>query len=556
MQRQTPDSLFLSSNLNHFTVDEPFQQMLLAFGLPEAYLPQLQQIGTFMAKKGLEILDYTDKAAPPRLRMFDLLGQRLDYVQINPGHREVLEYFLSQGIINATFTEGAPWHFHFALGYLLADAGMYCTLTVTKQTAYALFKYGDEKLKQEFLPHFLHTDPSQAWYGATFYSETQAGSDLGANKAVARRKGDMWYITSLDKYFASNAGIADAALVTARPEGAPSGPKGLALFFVPAYRKNGQPNYRIRRLKEKLGTRSVPTGEVELEDAEGYLVGSTEQGIYIALEVLTVARIANAIAAMGLARKAYLDALLYTHHREAFGKKLVDHPLIRRDLLEMEVELEANLALTLKTIDLFNTTWQQTPPYKTDYHYTRLMGHIAKNMTAEASAWITRMAMECHGGIGFMEDFPIARWHRDALVTPIWEGASNIQALDLLEVIVKKQAHRSFLEEMHQLASDVHDAELQKSIRQGLENCEQELNRMAKMKPDEAQYFAKDLLQLMGHTAALALLTWLGERPGAGKQSNRFLNIARIYAYRHLLRQALPLEWLRKAEEIFQLPVP
>ena len=545
--------LFLSYGTNHFLVDKPLQAMLQYTGLSEEYFPRLQKLGDLVGHEFLEIIDYIDKYAPPRLQMWDIHGERMDWVQLNPAHRQLLTQLMQTGIVRSSIGEGAPFQLHYAMGYLIADPGLYCTITLTHQTAYALHKYGDDTLKTKFLPCFITDDAEAQCYGATFYTEIQGGSDLGATRAVARKDGPRWRITTRDKYFASNAGVAHGALVTARPEGNPPGAKGLALFYVPAVREDGRPNYTIRRLKAKLGTRAVPSGEVEMEEAEAYLVGTLEEGIYIALEVLLLARLANAVAAMGIARKAYLEALAYTRHRRAFGKRLIQHPLVRKDLLEMETELEANLLLALKAVEKFNRVRDQRPPYTMDYHYTRFLAHIAKNMTAYASAEITRMAMELFGGIGFLEDFPVARWHREALITPIWEGTSNIQALDLLEVIVKKEAHVPFFDEMNALLQNVPHLTVKQLLTDRLQYLQNVIDEFRVLSEDEVQFIAKDLLTSLGELAAGLYLTDLAVHSASEAQKERFMKIAEVYVHRHFQKTPIAAAYLKEAETIFNL---
>lgn len=251
--------------------------------------------------------------------------------------------------------EGRGWPLHYALGYLLADGGLYCILTITHQVAYALHKYAPEReaVKRELL--YGKT------FGATWMTEIQVGSDLGANRTLARREGEAYRLYQGDKYFASGAGLADYALVTARPEGAPPGPKGLALFLLPR-EAEGRLNFRVRRFKEKLATRAVPSGEVELEGSLAYLIGKPEEGIYYTLETLTVARLANAVAAMGLAKKAHLEALFRVRRRSAFGRRLLDHDLVQHDLLEMRLRQVGGTALAFLAVAGFDRVWQETPP--------------------------------------------------------------------------------------------------------------------------------------------------------------------------------------------------
>jgi acyl-CoA dehydrogenase len=544
--------LFLSFGKNHFQIDQPLKTILKICGLPETYFPQLSELGKYVGGEFLELVDYIDKHSPPYLLMWDVHGERLDWVQLNPAHRELLVKLMQARIIRNTYVENAPHQLHYAMGYLIADPGIFCTLTLTNQTAYALKKYGNEELQRKFLPHFISDQPDDIRYGATFYTETQGGSDLGANRAVALKNGKIWRITSKDKYFSSNAGVANGALVTARPEGNPAGPKGLAFFFVPAIREDGSANYTIRRIKEKLGTRAVPTGEVEMEDSEAYLIGTPEQGIYIALEVLLLARLANSVAAMGIARKAYLEAYYYCCTRSAFGKHLVEHPLVKKDLLEMEVELEANLMLSFKAVEKFEQVKDARPPYSPEYHYARFLAHIAKNMTADASANITQQAMELFGGIGFLEDFPVARWHREALITPIWEGTSNIQALDLLEVIAKKNAHEVFFAEMKSLLDSVKEFPDWKLLSGQYNALQKMLTDLGSMSTQSAQFYAKDLLTSLGEFAASIFLVDAGMNRLLIERENRLLKIASIYIHRHLKKTRIPVELLEETDELLK----
>lgn len=553
MLNQSVDRFFSSYGVNHYTIDTPFQGLLRYVGLGKDLDGALTNFGHFAGTELLEVADYIDHVSPPRLRMWDVRGRRADWVQLNPAHKRLLTTALDHGMVRAVFTQNLPWTFHYALGYLLADPGLYCSIILTVQTAYALHKYGDDTLKSTFLPHYLTEDSDRAWFGATFYTELHGGSDLGANRAVARHHGHGWQIDTTDKYFASNAGIADAALVTARPHGRPGGPKGLALFFVPAFRPDGTANYRIRRLKEKLGTRAVPTGEVELQGTEAYLVGTLNHGIYQALEVLILARLGNAIGALGIARKAYLEAWMYARQRTAFGKPLIQHPLVQRDLLEMETEIEANLALTLKAVQAFDRSWQARPPYTNDFHYARFLAHIAKNMTADMSAAVTRQAMELHGGVGFLEDFSVARWHREALITPIWEGSSNIQALDLWELIQKKKAHIRFFDEIAAVAARCGEAALGDALTGGIQRQRKRIAELQDLSGSEAQFYTKTLLRDLGALGAAAFLAEAGETTKNKGLRRRFLDVARYYAAHHLEHAVAPLDLLKRAQRMINL---
>jgi alkylation response protein AidB-like acyl-CoA dehydrogenase len=437
--------------------------------------------------------------------------------------------------INRPPYEGGSWHHHFALGFLLADPGLYCSLIVTNQTAYAIHKYAPQQ--QEWLEPLLSGD---SW-GATWMTETQGGSDLGANNTQAVQVDGGWRLYGEEKYFASNAGLADLALVTARPEGAPPGPKGLALFLVPRIASDDALNYRVLRLKEKSGTRAVPTGEVAFDGAEAMLVGEPGLGIYYTLENLTVSRLANAVGAMGLARKAHLETLYRVEARSAFGEPLVAHPLVRQDLTDLSVRMAGGIALVFHAVEAFDRSWDARPPYTPAYHYARFLSHLAKNRTAEHAADATRLAMELHGGLGFLEEYAVARLHREALVMSIWEGTSNIQALDMLEAIRKKGAHEAFLDEFIGLLERASTPSAQLARRTLIRTFDslEEMNQM------EAQWYGKDVLRTLADAAQVALLYALAEEEG-----ERYARLAALYARRFLAKESYPV-WALEDEQVW-----
>ena len=498
---------------NVYEVDEPLKLTLRHF-LKKT--PDLSSLGAFAGGELYEVADYVDKLANPLHVMWSIRGERVDAVLLDPAQRWVLEKLMHEYKVNQPPFKGGSWHEHFAAIYLVSDPGIACILTVTIQTAYALAKYGDSALKR-FIPHLIG-EAEPIMYGATWFTEIQGGSDLGANLTKAVKTGDSWRLSGGWKYFASNAGLADVALVTARPEGAPPGVKGLGLFLVPRTRPDGSANFTIRRLKLKSATKSVPTGEVEFNDTVAYPVGELEKGIYYVLEDLMVSRLANSAGALGIARKAFLEALGYAQFRRAFGKKLIEHPLVVHDLLEMELLINGGLALMFKAIQEFQSVSSETPPYSEHYHYARLLTHITKNITAEAAAYVTRLAMELHGGLGFLEEFPVERLHREALITPIWEGTSNIQALDMLEAIVKKKAHMPLLDDMRGLS----ESEIALNALKVIEGT---LGKIAHMTAYEVEFHAKRILETIGHAIATILTADMGIKLG----DESILNAARLY---------------------------
>ncbi len=535
------EDISLAYGLDHYKLDYPFRNMLSAF---LGYEPDLSDLGRFVGREVYEVAYRVDRLSEPILLNWSVYGSELDTVWLDPREREVLVSLVRDYGVNRSPFQGKSWLEHYAGIYLVGDPGISCILTITIQTAYALYKYAQDGLRD--LYKGLTGISSDVRWGATWFTEVQGGSDLGANVTRAENVGGVWRLSGY-KYFASGAGLADIALVTARPPGSRPGAKGLALFAVPRINSNGSLNYRVRRLKWKSGTVSVPTGEVELLGSEAYLIGDLDKGIYYTMEDLMVSRLANSIGALGIARKAYIEAYGFSQVRRAFGKRIIEHPLLARDLLEAELGIEAGLALALKAIDSFDKSWRKKPPYDDDYHYARLLTHMAKNFTADIAADVTRRAMEIYGGIGFLHEFPIERWHREALITPIWEGTSNIQALDMLEAMVKKNAHTRLIEDLENMVTSSYWVA---SRRLGEELLEMAGKALRSIGEDSyrAQWTAKNVLDTLAKTVAIAGLIWL-----SGKTGNELLTMSGELYFSNTFRDRRLDAAVREVREIISL---
>ena len=525
---------------NHFEVDKPFQSMLRHF---TGKVPDLSSLGSFAGIELYEVADYVDKTGEPKLITWSIGGERVDEVWLDPSERRVLQRLMTEFGVNKPPYRGGTWFDHYASIYLISDPGIACILTVTNQTAYALHKYGNQEQKK-LVPALI--GESGVSYGATWFTETQGGSDLGANLVESQQEGGVWRISGDTKYFASNAGLADHALVSARPRGGKEGAKGLGLFLVPRFDSAGRRNFTVRRLKDKSATVSVPTGEAEFHRAEAHPVGELRNGIYYIMENLMVSRLANSFGALGIARKAYLEAYYYAQKRTAFRRRLVDHPLIRRDLVDMEVSIEGSLALAFKAVDQFERSWKEAPPYSDAYHYARLLTHVTKNVTADMAASVTRMAMEVLGGIGFLREFPVERLHREALITPIWEGPSNIQALDMLEVMAKKQAHLTLLDDMRKTRDKIVEGKDVAEL--AVKKIEEATARLSTHDGECAQFYGKDVLNVLGHGIATVMLLEIGNRSDA-----RFIDVGRFYSLRFLEGKWYGEDAVVGAEKLFAI---
>ena len=512
---------------NVLDLDKPFLILSSYFGQD---MEQLSSLGSYAGRDLYELAEHVDKRARPELIMWGIDGTRVDRAWLDPSEMSALERLVLEYGVNRYPYSMNNWHLHFASIYLISDPGLACVLTVTNQTAYAIQKYGSEDQKK-LLPA-LTGEAKQAMWGATWFTELQGGSDLGANTVTAELLDGEWHINGTTKYFSSDAGLADYALVSARRKGGEAGAKGLSLFLVPEITSDGSRNFMVRRLKDKSGTASVPTGEVEFHESLATPVGDPSKGIYYIMEDLMVSRLSNAFGALGTARKAYLEAYFYSMKRKAFGSNLIDHPLVMRDLMDMEVYFEGTLVLTLLAVESFQKSWKDEPPYSSSYHMARLLTHVSKNLTADMASYVTQLAMELHGGLGFLREFPIERLHREALITPIWEGPSNIQALDMLESMQKKNSHLPLLKMLEDMGKEV--SEMKETYERMLTGMKQAISGVGGMKTEDAQFFAKDLLNSIGHSLAVALLIHAGNV----KEDRRLLEVASLYQRRFVEKKA------------------
>jgi alkylation response protein AidB-like acyl-CoA dehydrogenase len=265
---------------------------------------------------------------------------------------------------------------------------------------------------------------------------------------------------------------------------------------VPRYRKDGSLNYFVRRLKDKIATRSVPTGEVELRDSQGYLLGSTDSGIYLILEVLNLSRVANSVVSVALAQRAMADALEHAERRSAFGKRILDHPLLGRQFAARLNALQSAFALAWEAVRLLDVVWMERPPYSERYHLFRLVAHLAKYWTAEFAADTAKWAMEVHGGLGVLAEYGVERWLREAMILAIWEGTSHRQVLDGLEAMERKRAHKTLFQHLGDTAPTKDLAGMEAEV-------EQHLKRPANEKEANAEVLFRRLAVLAADKLSL-----------------------------------------------------
>jgi alkylation response protein AidB-like acyl-CoA dehydrogenase len=319
--------------------------------------------------------------------------------------------------------------------FVQAEFGLMCPVSMTDSLTRTLSKFGDPALVARYLPALTSQDMDTLCQGAMFMTEQGAGSDIGATDVRAAPGPDgMWKLNG-DKWFCSNPD-AGLAMVLARPDGGPPGIKGIGLFLLPRLLPDGTANaYRILRLKDKLGTRSMASGEIRLEGALAWPVGDLGAGFRQMADMVNNSRLSNGVRAAGMMRRAVTEALYIAHRRVAFGRKLIELPLMRRQLAKMLIRAEQARTMMFQTAD---TLRRADAGEAGAYALLRILTPLIKFRACRDARQVTGDAMEVRGGCGYIEEFADARLLRDAHLGSIWEGTSNIVALDVLRATARE----------------------------------------------------------------------------------------------------------------------
>lgn len=515
----------IDTSLNFFEHDETLQTLLKESLSPKFYdyaHSELMKFGTLVANEIDERAKHTDREGQPRLEKYDKYGDDSSHVWVNEGYKKTVEETYRTGIVGYVHKDipelghKGNYLYSFAQGYLLSQAepGFHCPVTLTQATAYLLDHYANEEVKERFLPHVCATGDMELFEGATFLTERQGGSDVGANVVKAVADGENYRLFG-EKYFASNAGMAGVAMVLARMEGSAEGSRGLSLFAVPWRKDDGSLNgIQIRRLKDKLGVRAVPSGEVEFDGALAYVVGDPKKGFYYMMEALNLSRICNAVASLGIMRRAFNEALMYAERRNAFGKKLTDFPMVQESLATMKSKLEIELATTFDLIKLFDKVTSGNASDE-ETALNRLEIALVKKETAEQAIHFAHEAIEMHGGNGYIEDFVTPRLLRDAQVLTVWEGTANILGLELLRLVNKFSAHLLFINEMTERLDVIPESSWKQQVSNAMENLAKDLKLFADLDSDNQTIEAKGLMGTMAllYEGVIAL-EWAAQHGG------------------------------------------
>lgn len=399
--------------------------------------PALVAMGS-LASGPLWSLQQRDRQREPTLTQWDPWGRRVDHIELTDLWRQAARIAAEEGLVALAYERpfgNLSRVVQMALAYLFhPSSDIYtCPLAMTDGAAATLLAHGNRNLIDRALPRLTSRDPASAWTSGQWMTEKAGGSDVGLSETIATEEEGVWRLFG-DKWFTS-AATSEMALTLARPRGNGPGGRGLALFYVesrdPAGRLNG---ITIHRLKEKLGTRKLPTAELSLDGTVAVPVAGLSDGVRAIAPMLNVTRVWNAVSAIGEMRRALALARDYGRSRRVFGERLADKPLHRQTLASLQAEFEMAFHLTFFTIELLGRDdgGALSPDERT---LLRLATPLTKLATAKEAVALASESLEIFGGQGYIEDTGLPRSLRDSQVLTIWEGTTNVLALDVLRLM-------------------------------------------------------------------------------------------------------------------------
>jgi alkylation response protein AidB-like acyl-CoA dehydrogenase len=494
---------------NQYT-DDPALRDYLAWKLPRSMLvgiePELTRLG---ARVVLDILAAGDDAEsrPPRHVPYDAWGRRVDRIEVADGWRALDRIAAEEGLVAIGYERAhGAWSRldQFARLYLYApsSATYSCPLAMTDGAARCLELHADAALREHALPHLTTRDPSRFWTSGQWMTERTGGSDVSGTSTIARCEDGVFRLFGT-KWFTS-ATTAQMALTLARAEGAPDGSRGLSLFYVELRDEtDALRGIRVLRLKDKLGTKALPTAELTLDGTPARLVGEPGRGVRAIAAMLTITRIHNALAAVAGMRRAITLARAYAARRVAFGRPLLDHPLHVETLAALEVECHGALHLLFALVELLGKDECGTAS-DGERAVLRLLTPVVKLFTAKQAVATASEVIEAFGGAGYIEDTGLPRLLRDAQVLSIWEGTTNVLSLDVLRAIDHDGVLGPALAELRRRLPATSPADVRARVMEGLDRIERLADAAGDPQGREAR--ARAVAMGLGRAATAVLL--------------------------------------------------
>ena len=523
---------------NFYRADASLTDVLQIY-LPQATWrhlePHLDRLG---AQAGTE-LDLWARLADrhtPVLHHRDRFGRDEQRIEYHPAYRELERVAFGDygihamshraGILGFPGTYPAVAKHAFTYVFNQAEFGLGCPINVTDGAAMLLSRFGDAALKAKYLDGLTQTDMAQLTQGAQFMTEKEGGSDVWSLTTTARQESGVWKLYG-EKWFCSNAD-APVAMLLARPEGATSGTRGVGLFLMPKTLDDGSQNsYRIVRLKEKLGTRSMASGEIKFDGAVAYPVGKLDRGFVQMAEMVNWSRLSNGVKSTALMRRALHDSLTVARGRSAFGKRVIDLPLARRQLLKIMLPVEQALSMCFATAHALDRAELQASQEAA--LLLRILTPVLKFRATRDARKVCGDALEMRGGVGYVEEFACARLLRDAHLGSIWEGTGNIVAIDALQrAIGRHGADAALLAELHARIDEA--TTVPEAFRRRLRSNVDAVIKMARSVARDAdtEADARRATSALYHVSSAVLLAWEGHQVHERRADARRMVLSRL----------------------------
>ena len=501
--------------------DDAVLKSYLRWRLPTQVLtevePDLRRLGQRAVTDILALGEEAERS-PPRHVPYDGWGRRVDRIETSEAWQELDHISATEGIVATAYERAHGLHSRidqFARLYLFApSSALYsCPLAMTDGAARFLEVHGDESTRPVFA-HLTSRDPRHFWTSGQWMTERSGGSDVASTSTIARcESGNDYRLYGL-KWFTS-ATTSQMAMTLARIEGAPGGGAGLSVFLITMRDRDGLlRNIRVERLKDKLGTRALPTAELTLEGTPARLVGGAGEGIRKIATLFNVTRVYNAVAAVAGMRRAIALATDYARRRVAFGKPLIDQPLHVETLSALALQFRASFVLAFRVVELLGRE-ECGEASETELKLLRLLIPVAKLYTAKQAVAVASEVIEAFGGAGYVEDTGIPRLLRDAQVLPIWEGTTNVLSLDTMRAIEKVDALSAWFNDVRMRLRRIQRAELGASAKSVAAAVEQiETHFSVPTDKDSSQAGARALSYSIAHIESATLLLEQAEALG------------------------------------------
>ena len=495
--------------------------------------PELRELGE-LGGVDLARAMHEDRLNLPVLTQWDPWGNRVDHIEVSPLWRRAQVLAAERGLVATAYERrlGDLSRVHqFTLNYLVqASLDIYsCPLAMTDGAARTLIDAGNPELTERAVPRLTSRDPARMWTSGQWMTERTGGSDVGASETVARQVDGTWRLHGT-KWFTS-ATTSEMALTLARPEGNGPGGRGLALFYVEMRDDSGRlRNIQINRLKDKLGTRKVPTAELTLDGTPAIPVRGLDSGVRHIAPMLNITRTWNAMGAIWGMRRGIALCRDYAARRRAFGALLADKPLHVDTVAGMAAEQEAAFHLAFRSAELLGRLEGGSASGDEEKLF-RVLTPIAKLTTAKQAVAVASEALESFGGAGYVEDTGLPRLLADAQVLPIWEGTTNVLSLDTLRALAAEGTFELFAAEVAGKAGSARDPSLVDSARAatGAVRRAGEWLMGALSDPAEVEAGARRFALTLGRALELSLLVahaqWCldkGRGPRAAAAARRF----------------------------------